>query len=259
VEVLIEGRRDSYKQITALRDAGVPQAALEKLADADAFRSIGLDRRQALWEVSALADIPLALFAGQPSESVTETQISLPLMAASEHVIQDYASTSLSLKAHPLSFVREKLSLLHVRSSQDLAQAKDGDLVKVAGLVLVRQRPGTAKGICFITIEDETGTSNLVVFQKLFDQYRKEIIGAKLLMVEGRLQIEGEVVHVIVKRCFDLSKLLRGLSADDNEDFPVLTLSRADEKSEMVPGGNKRVEGVRAAGKEVFYKGRNFK
>ena len=259
VEVLIEGRRDNYSQITALRDAGVPQAALEKLADADAFRSIGLDRRQALWEVSALADIPLALFAGQPSESVIETQISLPLMAASEHVIQDYASTSLSLKAHPLSFVREKLSLLHVRSSQDLAHAKDGDLVKVAGLVLVRQRPGTAKGICFITIEDETGTSNLVVFQKLFDQYRKEIIGAKLLMVEGRLQIEGEVVHVIVKRCFDLSKLLRGLSADDNEDFPVLTLSRADEKSEMVPGGNKRVEGVRTAGKEVFYKGRNFK
>ena len=259
VEVLIEGRRDSYKQITALRDAGVPQAALEKLADADAFRSIGLERRQALWEVSALADIPLALFAGQPSESIIETQISLPLMAASEHVIRDYASTSLSLKAHPLSFVREKLSLLHVRSSQDLAHAKDGDLVKVAGLVLVRQRPGTAKGICFITIEDETGTSNLVVFQKLFDQYRKEIIGAKLLMVEGRLQIEGEVVHVIVKRCFDLSKLLRGLSADDNEDFPVLTLSRADEKSEMVPGGNKRVEGVRAAGKEVFYKGRNFK
>ncbi|MGB4400945.1 MAG: OB-fold nucleic acid binding domain-containing protein, partial [Daejeonella sp.] len=183
-----------------------------------------------------------ALFAGQPSESVTETQISLPLMPASEHVIQDYATTSLSLKAHPVSFVREKLGLLHVRSSKDLTHAKDGDLVKVAGLVLVRQRPGTASGICFITIEDETGTSNLVVFQKLFDQYRKEIIGSRLLMVEGRLQVEGEIVHVIVKRCFDLSKLLRGLSPDGREDLPVLTLSRADEKSEG-----------------VFYKGRNFK
>ncbi|WP_411272868.1 error-prone DNA polymerase [Daejeonella sp.] len=257
--LLIQGRRDSYKHITALRDAGVPQAALEKLADADAFRSIGLDRRQALWEVSALSDMPLALFAGHPSESVIETQISLPLMPASEHVIQDYASTSLSLKAHPLSFVREKLGLLHVRSAQDLAHAKDGDLVKVAGLVLVRQRPGTASGICFITIEDETGTSNLVVFQKLFDQYRKEIIGSRLIMAEGRLQIEGEVVHVIVQRCFDFSKLLRGLSTNGNEDLPILTLSRADEKSEMFSGGNKGVEGIRTSQKDVFDKGRNFK
>lgn len=241
-EALTLGRKGSFRQITEIRDSGVSQAGLEKLADADAFRSIGLDRRQALWEVSALSDMPQALFAGQPSESVTETQTSLPLMPASEHVLQDYATTSLSLKAHPVSFVREKLSLLHVRSSQDLTNAKDGDLVKVAGLVLVRQRPGTASGICFITIEDETGTSNLVVFQKLFDQYRKEIIGSRLLMVEGRLQVEGEIVHVIVKRCFDLSKLLRGLSPDGREDLPVLTLSRADEKSEG-----------------VFYKGRNFK
>ncbi len=259
VEVLIQGRTSRYKQITALRDAGVSQAALEKLADADAFRSIGLERRQALWEVSALSDMPQVLFEGQPSESVLETQITLPLMAASEHVIQDYASTSLSLKAHPVSFVREKLALLHVRSSQELAQAKDGDMVKVAGLVLVRQRPGTASGICFITIEDETGTSNLVVFQKLFDQYRKEIIGARLLMVEGRLQIEGEVVHVIVKRCFDFTKLLRGLSADGNEDLPILTLSRADEKSEPFYGRNNVVEELRGNQKEVFYKGRNFK
>ncbi|MEJ7693341.1 error-prone DNA polymerase [Daejeonella sp.] len=259
VQVLVNGRTVSYKKITELRDAGVSQATLEKLADADAFRSIGLDRRKALWEVSALADTPVALFAGQPSESVMEGQISLPLMAASEHVIQDYATTSLSLKAHPVSFVREKLSLLHVRSTQDLAGAKDGDMVKVAGLVLVRQRPGTASGICFITIEDETGNTNLVVFQKLFDQYRREILGAKLLMVEGRLQIEGEVVHVIVKRCFDLTKLLRGLTPSDSENLPVLTLARADERSEPVSGGNKGREEMRVARKDVFYKGRNFK
>ncbi|MGV3685566.1 MAG: error-prone DNA polymerase [Daejeonella sp.] len=263
-ELLINGRTGLYEQITALRNAGVSQATLEKLADADAFRSIGLDRRQALWEVSALADTPEALFAGQPSESVMEGQIELPFMADSEHVIQDYAATSLSLKAHPVSFVREKLSLLHVRSAEDLAKAKDGDLVKVAGLVLVRQRPGTASGICFITIEDETGNTNLVVFQKLFDQYRKEILGARLLMVEGKLQIEGEVVHVIVKRCFDLTRLLRDLTPSDSENLPVLTLSKADERSEPVSGGNKGVEEMRAARagngrKEVFYKGRNFK
>ena len=259
VEALVSSRKVSYTSVTALRDAGVSLAALEKLADADAFRSIGLDRRQALWEVSALADMPIALFKGQPSESVTETQISLPLMTESEHVIQDYATTALSLKAHPVSFVREKLSLLHIRATKDLAEAKDGDMVKVAGLVLVRQRPGTASGICFITIEDETGTSNLVVFQKLFDQYRREILGARLLMVEGKLQIEGEVVHVIVKRCFDLSKLLRGLSPSGNEGLPVLTLSRADETSEPVSGGNKGMQEVRSAQKDVFYKGRNFK
>lgn len=258
-EALVSARSKHYLKITELSDAGVSQASLEKLADADAFRSIGLDRREALWEVSALADTPLALFAGQPSESVMEGQISLPLMAASEHVIQDYATTSLSVKAHPVSFLREKLRLLHICAAADLAKAKDGDIVKVAGLVLVRQRPGTAKGVCFITIEDETGNTNLVVFQKLFDQYRKEILSAKLLMVEGKLQIEGEVIHVIVKRCFDLSKLLKGLTPSESHNLPILTLARADERSEPVSGGNKGVQEIRAAQKDVFYKGRNFK
>ncbi|MHB1177600.1 MAG: error-prone DNA polymerase [Daejeonella sp.] len=259
VEVLVATRSSSYTSITALRDTGVSQAALEKLADADAFRSIGLDRRQALWEVSALSDRPIALFSGQPSESIRETQISLPLMSASEHVIQDYAATSLSLKAHPVSFVREKLRLLHIRSAKELEEVKDGDLVKVAGLVLVRQRPGTASGICFITIEDETGCSNLVVFQKLFDQYRKEILGSRLLMVEGKLQREGEVVHVIVKRCFDLSKLIRGLTAGEKEDLPVLTPSRVDEKSSPFAADNRKPQARKPAQKEIFHGGRNFK
>lgn len=259
VEVLLAARSSSYASITGLRETGISQTALEKLADADAFRSIGLDRRQALWEVSALSDRPIALFSGQPSESIRETQISLPLMSASEHVIQDYAATSLSLKAHPLSFLREKLQLLHIRSAKELDSVNDGDPVKVAGLVLVRQRPGTASGICFITIEDETGCSNLVVFQKLFDQYRKEILGSRLLMVEGKLQREGEVVHVIVKRCFDLSKLLRGLTVDEQEDLPVLTLSRADEKTHSIIADNRKPQPREPAQKDVFHGGRNFK
>ena len=259
VEILVAARSSSYRSITGLRDTGVSQATLEKLADADAFRSIGLDRRQALWEVSALSDRPIALFSGQPSESIREIQISLPLMADSEHVIQDYAATSLSLKAHPLSFVREKLQLLHIRSAKELKSVKDGDPVKVAGLVLVRQRPGTASGICFITIEDETGCSNLVVFKKLFDQYRKEIIGSRLLMVEGKLQREGEVLHVIVKRCFDLSKLFRGLTAGEKEDLPLLTLSRADEKTHPIIADNRKQQPRESAKKETFHGGRNFK
>lgn len=230
MEVLIAGRSAGYTTITALRDAGVPQTALEKLADADAFRSIGLDRRQALWEVSALADTPVALFEGQPSESVTEAQVSLPFMSAGEHVLQDYAATALSLKAHPVSFVREKLKLLHVLTAHELKEKKDGDLVKVAGLVLVRQRPGTASGICFMTIEDETGNANLVVFQKFFDQFRKTILQSKLIMVEGRLQKEGEVIHVVLMRCHNYNKLLGSLSTVKDEEQD-----------------------------DVFHKGRNFK
>ncbi|MCD0488875.1 error-prone DNA polymerase [Pedobacter sp. MC2016-14] len=223
MQVLVSARHAPYQNITALSEAGVSQSALERLADADAFRSMGLDRRQALWEIAALQDRPTVLFEGQPSESVLETQVELPLMKTSEHVLQDYAATALSLKAHPVSFIREKLQLLRILSTKEISEAENGAKVKVAGLVLVRQRPGTAAGICFITIEDETGFSNLVVFKKLFDQYRKEILGAKLLMVEGKLQREGKVVHVIVERCFDMSKLLKGLSSRENEELPVPT------------------------------------
>jgi error-prone DNA polymerase len=258
IQVLVSARGSGYRSIPALRDAGVSQAALERLADADAFRSIGLDRRQALWEVSALNYRPIALYEGQPSESTLESQISLPFMSSAEHVVQDYATTALSIKAHPVSFIREKLQLLHIRSSEEIRHSQDGMLVKAAGLVLVRQRPGTAGGVCFITLEDETGFSNLVIFKNLFEKYRKEILGARLLMVEGKLQREGEVVHVIVKRCFDLSKLLRGLTVANSENLPLLTLSRADEKAPF-PAENKRTQLRENVEEDVFGKGRNFK
>ncbi len=258
MELLVKGRASGYQSVTALVDAGVPQAALERLADADAFRSLGLDRRQALWEIAALHDRPLALFEGQPSETVLEGQVELPLMSASEHVVQDYASTALSLKAHPVSFVRDKLDLLRILSTADINSAKDGIAVKAAGLVLVRQRPGTAGGVCFITIEDETGTANLVVFQGLFEKYRKEILHSRLLMVEGKLQREGEVVHVIVRKCTDLTPLLRGLTAAQREDLPVLTLSRADERTPF-QAEHKRMDVLQEREDGVFPKGRNFK
>ena len=220
IEALISARKAPYTSILALREAGVSQNALEKLADADAFRSLGLDRRQALWEISALGDRPIGMFTGAPSESAAEKPVTLPKMTDAEHVVHDYSAMSLSLKAHPLSFVREKLSLLHIRSAKDLDNISDGMPVKVAGLVLVRQRPGTASGICFITIEDETGCANLVVFQKLYQKFRKEILQSKLLMVEGKLQREGEVVHVVVKHCYNLTKLLHQMTAIREEDMP---------------------------------------
>lgn len=251
MQILTDGRGTGYRNIHSLLDAGVSLFALERLADADAFRSMGLDRRQALWEVTALKDRPIALFEGQPSASDGEGQIQLPLMSKGEHVVQDYASTSLSLKAHPVSFLREKLKLLHVKSTKELAEVKDGQMVKVAGLVLVRQRPGTAAGVCFITIEDESGFSNLVVWQSLFEKYRREILQSRLLMVEGKLQREGEVVHIIAQKLFDYTKLLKGIATKEYDQLPLLSLSPTSQyKGSAVKQGKPE---------EVFYEGRNFK
>lgn len=259
MNILVKARQKMYASINELRDAGISETTLERLADGDAFRSIGLDRRQALWEVSTRNDRPVGLFAGQPSDSVGEWGISLPGMRLSEHVVQDYNTMALSLKAHPVSFVREKLRQLHVLSTDDLTKARDGQYVKVAGLVLVRQRPGTAGGICFMTIEDETGFANVVIFQNLFDQYRKEILQSKLIMVEGKLQVEGEVIHVIVQHCHNFSKLLRQLTVVQ-QDLPVLTPSRAGEKSVLpLAAKNKRSQVRRSAEENNFPKARNFR
>jgi error-prone DNA polymerase len=256
IKILIEGRETLYTSIHELRETGLTETVLEKLADADAFRSIGHDRRTALWDVST-KDHPLALFSSIKTGTDPEEKVSLPEMTLSEHVVHDYASTSLSLKAHPISFIREQLDKLHILPVSKLENAKDGDKVKVAGLILVRQRPGTASGICFITIEDETGTANLVVFQKLFDQYRKEIIQSKLLMVEGQLQKEGEVIHVIVKRCYNFSGLLGRLTAS-KEDLSLKPMSRSDETTSPFLSAKKTPENQIVQGK-IFPEGRNFR
>lgn len=208
MQTLVNAKTKAYQNINELLDAGVPPSALEKLTDADAFRSVGLDRRQALWEVSALYDHPTGIFTGTPSQSTTEETTNLPPMSPGEHVIQDYASTALSLKAHPVSFLRHKLNQLQVVPTSQLSKMKNGQPVKVCGLITVRQRPGTAKGVLFITIEDETGFANLVVWSKTFEKYRKVILQSRLLMVTGKLQIEGEVIHVVVHSCFNLNELM---------------------------------------------------
>lgn len=256
MNILLVNRKRDYQTINELRNIPLSEAALEKLADADAFRSIGLDRREALWEVST-KDRPYAMFAGQPAPDAKEERITLPVMSISEHVVHDYTAISLSLKAHPVSFIRDKLDQLHIIPTHQLSTLKDGVLVKVAGLVLVRQRPGTAKGICFMTIEDETGFANVVIFEKLFEKFRKEILQSRLIMVEGKLQIEGEVIHVIVQRCYNFSKLLRHLTPAQNEDPQVLTLSRPDEKS--APPRDNRIKNMEVTQKKIFPEARNFK
>lgn len=242
MQLLTGNRQKPFPYVHSLLDAGISISTLEKLADADAFRSIGLDRRQALWEVSALSDSPIGMFKGQPSESSNEIQLSLPLLTDAANVVEDYATTGLSLKAHPVSFVRMQLNRLGVTASGNLRKMKNGDPVKVAGLITVRQRPGTAKGVLFVTIEDETGFANLVVWGNVFEAHRREIVQSRLLLVEGKLQIEGEVIHVVASRCFNMSSLLRSMTKN-YPDSALETLSRSDEKNT----------------EEVFYKGRNFK
>jgi len=243
VQLLIAARQITFRSVNALLDAGLSMFALEKLADADAFRSIGLDRRQALWEVSALSDSPIGMFEGQPSESKNEIQLELPLLTDAEHVVEDYSTTGLSLKAHPVSFVRPQLDSFRVTPTANLAKLANGDSVAVAGLITVRQRPGTAKGVIFITIEDETGFANLVVWGKVFDTYRRDIVQARLLMVQGKVQIEDEVIHVIAHACYNLSHMLQHMTETINNESVLSTLSRSDEKNP----------------EEVFHKGRNFR
>ena len=230
MEMLAGERKAYFTTVYQLRDAGVSTGSLERLADADAFGSMRLDRRQALWEVSALADLPTGIFKGLASDSDAEPKVRLPEMTPAEHVFQDYSSTGLSLKAHPVSFVRQQLLQFNILTTKALNLLQDGTFVRVAGVVLVRQRPGTASGICFITIEDETGTANLVVFKHLFDKFRKEILQAKLLAVYGKLQREGEVIHVIAQQCYNVSGLFSKLTLHQEEELQVTTSCRADEK-----------------------------
>lgn len=259
MEILEKSRGQGYTTITAMRDAGVSEAALELLADADAFRSMGMDRRQALWEITALGDRPVGIFEGQPSASANEPAVQLPLLTPSEHVVRDYAATSLSLKAHPVSFIREQLKQLGICTTADLLEIPDGVEVQVAGLVLVRQRPGTAGGICFLTMEDETGTANAVIFRKLFETYRRPILYSKLICIQGKLQKEQGVIHVVARRISDLSGLLHQLNAASRETPLEQTLSRADERD----GGpfqrlDKKTQ-VRQDVKDVIPQARNFR
>lgn len=250
-ELLLSGRDSPYTSVQAIFEVGVSIAALEKLADADAFRSVGLDRRQALWDVSALQSAPVGMFSNQQDESDAQ-KVQLPQMELFQHVFQDYATTSLSLKAHPVSFVREQLAMFGVSPTASLKDLRDGMPVKVAGLVLVRQRPGTASGILFITLEDETGVANLVVFKNLFEQYRKEILQARLLMAEGKVQIEGEVIHIVVHRCMNMSGLFNKMPDSTK------TVRPADDQHGELTGSNL----PSIIGKEPFKKvlpgGRNF-
>jgi error-prone DNA polymerase len=203
------------------RRAGVPRAAIERLAEADAFRSIADGRRQGLWKVRGLGDAPLPLFAaadereaGFSLESI-EPDVALRAMTDGREVVEDYRTTQLSLRAHPVSFLRDELTRRGVRRCSELAHIKDGRHVEIAGVILVRQKPGSAKGVLFITIEDETGVGQGILWPDRFEAQRRTVMSASMVGLRGRLQKEGEVIHVIIDRVVDYGDLLRTVGEMD--------------------------------------------
>jgi error-prone DNA polymerase len=219
---------DSIRDVWLRTNLGV--AILERLADADAFNSLGLDRREALWAVRGLDRVGdqdnLPLFSTNRPDRAHEPDAHLLPMPLGAHVVEDYRRLSLSLKAHPVAFMRRRLEARGMINSAALIAIPTGRRVTVAGLVLVRQRPGTAKGVIFMTLEDEEGVANVIVWPKAFERLRPIVIGARFVAVTGKLQNEAGVIHIIVDRMEDLTPMLGLLS---ERGSALESLARADE------------------------------
>jgi error-prone DNA polymerase len=223
IEALMRAREAGAATLEELaRRARLSRRTLELLAEADAFRSLGMDRREGLWKVKALTPEVMAgeegsLLAGLDLE---EDPVWLPRMQLPAHVAEDYRTTGLSLKAHPCRFFRPLLTGLGAVPTAQLASMKDGARVTVGGLVLIRQRPGTAKGVVFATLEDETGVANAVVWRDVFTPNRRTVMTASFLVVSGKLQRASEVIHVVAERFVDLSGRLADLRRETGESPP---------------------------------------
>lgn len=216
------------------RRAAIPAAALVELAEADAFRpSLDLARREALWAIKALRDEPLPLFAAAAEREAmvvpeqAEPSVELRPMVAGREVVEDYSHVGLTLRQHPVSFLRADLSRRRILTCAEAVSGRDRRWVHVAGLVLVRQRPGSAKGVMFITLEDETAVANLVVWTKVFEKFRRVVLGSSMIGVKGRVQREGEVVHIVAHETLDLSAELASIGSLETT-FP-LPHGRGDE------------------------------
>jgi error-prone DNA polymerase len=184
---------------------------VKRLAEADAFGSLALNRRAALWQAldqtPSVEDLPL-FAALEATDSETPA---LPQLTPQQEVYADYRTNGLTLRRHPMSFFREELSQLNVLTAAELMNQRHGRGVKVAGLVLMRQRPGTAKGITFVTLEDETGIANLIIRLDIWQKYEQPAKRASALIAEGRLERQGEVIHILVRRLHDLQSLIKNL------------------------------------------------
>jgi error-prone DNA polymerase len=253
---LVSGRRSRpYASVEDLRSCGgVPVHAIQRLAAADAFRSVDLDRRAALWDSRALKqapDLPLFAYAEARDEGMESEPAQLPVMPLSEHVVNDYQTIRLSLKAHPMRFLRDHYAARKFVTAAQLKSIHDGKRLSISGLVLIRQRPGSAKGVVFITIEDETGIANLVIWPNVFTKQRKIVMGARLMAVHGTVQKDEDdgVIHVVARRLEDHTHMLRHLS----EDTLPSTLSQSD-----APGSWRAPVARHPRDVEVIPKSRDF-
>ena len=225
---LVLARADaSYGSIQDLwRRAQIGTGALSRLAEADAFLpSLKLQRREAGWAIKGLRDVALPLFDQPGATELNEAVPSLKAMTEGRQIVEDYSHVGLSLRRHPLALLREDLGALGRLPCQVAAQARDGRFIKTAGLVLVRQMPGTAKGVMFMTVEDETGAANLVIWKTLYERQRRIALGAHLIGVDGRIQREGDVVHLVAYQLHDLSDLMAALQ-DRGADAGDLSWAR---------------------------------
>jgi DNA-directed DNA polymerase III PolC len=252
-ERLVERRGAGYGSVRDLwLRTGLPVAALETLAEADAFQSLGLNRRKALWAVRGLVGsagaetLPLFASAGAPAPA-READPDLPLMRRSEDVVHDYRALSFSLKAHPVSFLRPALARRGVSRCADLGNCRNGQRIEVAGLVLVRQRPGTASGVVFATLEDETGIANIVIWSAVFTRHRPTILASRMMSVKGRLQIEGLVIHVVAESFTNMT------------DDLVALAGRAPDAPVPDDAGMQHEEKAARAARAALPRGRNFK
>jgi error-prone DNA polymerase len=230
-------RGEGYDSIRDLwLRTGLRPAVLEKLANADAFGSLGLSRRDALWAIRALQrsgdkdDLPLFARVAMPE---IEPDVALSPMLPGEQVVEDYRHLKLSLREHPVAFLRTDLDARGILRNDALTRTSSGRRVTVAGIVLIRQRPGTAKGVIFMTLEDETGIANTIVWPKMFETFRPVVLGARLVSVTGKLQNEKGVIHVVADHIEDLTPLLRRLS---EHGASIESLARCDEVKRPEPG-----------------------
>jgi error-prone DNA polymerase len=262
-KVIVAERKQDYDSVRDLwLRTGLPRATLERLADGDAFRSVGLDRRDALWAargegaVRAWDRLPLFDVPGH-ADIRREPDFALPPMPLGEHVVNDYRYLSLSLKAHPLTFLRRELAARRIVTHASLREAANNHRLAIAGLVITRQRPGTANGVLFMTLEDETDIANIIVWPKVFERFRPVVLGARLVAVTGKVQSASGVIHVVADEIADFTPLLAALSREGPD---LSSLSRADEVAR--PGVDQREKQVvrarLAALHEVMPKGRNF-
>ncbi|XDA99842.1 error-prone DNA polymerase [Sulfitobacter sp. LCG007] len=232
---IVAFRDRPYEDVRDLKErAQLDVKSLRCLASADAMRSMGADRRKALWQASALKDAPaLPIFDhAETAPEGAEPEVRLPAMPRAEQVVADYQTLRLSLKAHPMAFYRRSLARQGFSATSRLARMRHGQKVSLAGLVLVRQRPGSARGVCFITLEDEEGVANLVIWPRMFETFRPVIMSARLMEVHGRLQTDGRVIHIVADILRDRSDRLAALSS---MPLPGIT-TRGDHPTHPIPG-----------------------